>query len=52
LAELAVAGYVTVALVLALWTGQLALAPWLAFYALGFAYVAGCSLWQTRQAAQ
>lgn len=47
-AELAVAGYVTTALVLALWTGQFMLAPWLAFYALGFAYVAGCSLWQTR----
>ncbi|MBU0490639.1 MAG: glycosyltransferase [Chloroflexi bacterium] len=48
-AELALAGYVGLALVLALWTGQWALAPWLAFYALGFAYVAGTSLWQTRQ---
>ncbi len=51
-AELAVGGYVTVALALALHTGQFMLAPWLAFYALGFAYVAGCSLWQTRQVAQ
>jgi cellulose synthase/poly-beta-1,6-N-acetylglucosamine synthase-like glycosyltransferase len=47
-AELLLAAYVTTALVLALWTGQIALLPWLAFYALGFAYVAGSSLWQTR----
>jgi len=47
-AELLLAAYVTSALALALWTGQLALVPWLAFYALGFAYVAGASLWQTR----
>lgn len=47
-AELLLATYVTVALILALWIGQIALVPWLAFYALGFAYAAGASLWQTR----
>lgn len=47
-AEVALTAYVTVALGLALQTGQWTLIPWLAFYALGFAYVAGLSLWQMR----
>ncbi len=47
-AELTLTAYVTVALLLALGTGQWTLVPWLAFYALGFAYVAGASLWQTQ----